>query len=88
VWWYTPLIPTLGRLTQEGLKFKGSLGYRASKTVSQKTKTNKTTTTTTKMSYRGTKIDSKFLIRNKVCEKIGSTFKVLKEKQTKTFIYL
>jgi hypothetical protein len=28
VWWYIPVIPTLGRLRQEDLKFEASLGYR------------------------------------------------------------
>jgi hypothetical protein len=27
VWWYTPIIPALGRLRQEDQKFEGSLGY-------------------------------------------------------------
>jgi hypothetical protein len=35
VWWYTPVIPAVGRLQQEDLEFEGSLGY-ISKTLSQK----------------------------------------------------
>jgi ubiquinone/menaquinone biosynthesis C-methylase UbiE len=27
VWWYTSVIPVLGRLKQEDCKFKASLGY-------------------------------------------------------------
>jgi hypothetical protein len=27
VWWYTPVIPALGRQKQEDLVFKASLGY-------------------------------------------------------------
>jgi hypothetical protein len=34
-WWYISIIPALGRLWQEDLKFKASLGY----IVAQKTKT-------------------------------------------------
>jgi hypothetical protein len=29
VWWFTPIIPTLGRLRQENHEFETSLGYIA-----------------------------------------------------------
>lgn len=35
VWWCTPVNPGFGRLRQEDLKFKASLGYIVSKTLSQ-----------------------------------------------------
>jgi hypothetical protein len=35
VWWSIPIIPTLGKLRQEGCEFEASLGYIAAR---QKTK--------------------------------------------------
>jgi hypothetical protein len=35
VWWYTLVILALGRLTQEDLKFKTSLGYRVRSCLKQ-----------------------------------------------------
>lgn len=34
VWWCTPVNPGCGRLRQEDLKFKASLGYTVSKILS------------------------------------------------------
>jgi hypothetical protein len=43
VWWHTPIIPTLGRLREEGPHFKASLSYmlRLSQKTNKKTKATK-----------------------------------------------
>jgi hypothetical protein len=39
--WYTPVIPVLGRLRQESLKFKDILGYIARLCLKKKRKSKK-----------------------------------------------